>query len=249
MVTTVRQTMEERGLYQEGSRAELEGQFIAEEQVTIGRKSYTLSKISRWDAKVYTLELDSILQNQNPRIHDIFGRFAVNCFDLIRMVNQNTKQGFKGGEASGNELDLTMIMARQLYDPDNSASVRTTWVRSITSTGSKPYFEGTTTGAELTMGEEEGLIFLGMYNPATTPVVASLQISMNTEQLDIQSLDFETVDLEDGDPIIELKEPWTLPPEQSGEINAYYFQTGTDEMRPIGLFMKMARNLRSLTSP
>ncbi|KKN00585.1 hypothetical protein LCGC14_1136260, partial [marine sediment metagenome] len=34
-----------------------------------------------------------------------------------------------------------------------------------------------------------------------------------------------------------------------GEINAYYFQTGTDEMRPLGIWIKMAKNLRSLASP
>ncbi|GAI59581.1 unnamed protein product [marine sediment metagenome] len=70
---------------------------------------------------------------------------------------------------------------------------------------------------------------------------------MNTEPFDIQSLDFDQVHLQMGDVIIELKEPWTLPPEQSGLINVYYFQDGTDEMRPLGIFIKQAKQMRTLS--
>lgn len=245
---TVEQTMRTAGLVKDGSREALKNEFIAEETVDIGGKTYTLSKISYWDSKMFSNELDAMLQRQNPRIHDIYGRGAVNCFDLVRMVNTETKQGFAGALGSGNQLDATQLMARSLYDPDNSGSVRTTFVRTISSVGSKNFFEGSGSGNELTMAEEEGMIWLGWYNPAQTPVVDSFQIIMNTEALNIQSLDFDQVDLEDGDPIIEFKQPWTLPPEQSGEILAYYGATGTDEMRPIGLWIKMARNLRNLAT-
>ena len=248
-VKTVKQTLSDAGLYKEGKRDELRQQFIEEETVDIAGKSYTLSKISYWDSWIFANELDSILARQNPIIHDIFGRNAVSCFDLVRMVNTNTKQGHKGAGASGNELDFTQFMARQFYDPDNSTNMRVSWIRTIAAVGSKNFFEGTAAGAELTMGEEEGMIWLAMYNPAATPVVDSLQIIMNTESMNIQSLDFDQVDLEDGDPVIELKEPWTLPPEQSGEMLAYYHTIGTDEMRPLGLWVKMARNLRALATP
>jgi len=245
----VQEVMEAAGLYRSGSRDELKSQFIEEQQITLAGKSYQLSKISYLDARIFTEELDTILVQQNPLIHEIFAKDAVSLFDAIRMVNVNTKQGFKGALASGNELDFTLFMARQFEDPDAATDPRTSWIRAIASTGSKPFFEGTTSGSELTMGEEEAMIFLAFYNPAAIPCVDALQISMNTEPFDIQSLDFDQVHDEKGDVIIELKEPWTLPPEQSGEINAYYFQTGTDEMRPLGIWIKMAKNLRSLASP
>lgn len=254
-VRTVKQTLadardsRDQPLYKEGKRDDLRQQFIEEETVDIAGKSYTLSRISYWDSWLFANELDSVLARQNPRIHDIFGKNAVSCLDLVRMVNVNTKQGFRGAGGSGNELDAIQFIATAFYDPDSSTNKRTTWVRSISSAGSKNFFEGATAGAELTMAEEEGMIWLAMYNPATTPCVDSIQIIMNTEAFNIQTLDFDQVDLEDGDPIIELKEPWSLPPEQSGEILAYYPFTGTDEMRPIGLWVKMARNLRTLGTP
>lgn len=245
----VRQVMTDAGLYKEGTRDQLRQDYIAEEEITIAGKSYTLSKISYLDSKIFTDELDTILVQQNPLIHEIFAKNAVSLFDAARMVNVNSKQGFKGALASGNELDFTLFMARQFYDPDSSTNKRTTWVRNIASTGSKQYFEGATSGAALTMGEEEGQVWLAFYNPAQTPCVDAFQITQNTEPFDLQSLDFEQVQEQTGDVIIEFKEPWTLPPEQSGEMSAYYFRTGTDEMRPLGIWIKMAKNLRTLTSP
>ncbi len=250
----VRQVMSDAGLYKEGSKETLRSDFIAEEDVNIAGKSYTLSKISYLDAKIFTDELDTILVQQNPLIHEIYAKNAVTLFDAVRMANVNTKQGFKGALASGNELDFTLMMARQFYDPENSANKRVSWVRTVTpaqiaALAALDFFEGTNTGLELTMGEEEAMVWLAFYNPAQTPCIDAFQITMNTEPFDVQSLDFEQVGEHEGDVIVELKEPWTLPPEQSGRIEAYYFRAGTDETRPLGIWIKMAKNLRGLTTP
>lgn len=245
----VRQVMMDAGLYKEGTKDQLRSDFIAEEEIQLAGKSYTLSKISYLDSKIFTDELDTILVQQNPLIHEIYAKNAVSLFDAIRMANVNSKQGFKGALASGNELDFTLFMARQFYDPDNSTVKRVSWVRTIAATGQKNFFEGATAGAELTMGEEEAMIWLAFYNPAQVPCVDAFQVIMNTEPFDLQSLDFEQVHEQTGDVIIEFKEPWTLPPEQSGEILSYYFRAGTDEMRPLGVWIKMAKNLRTLATP
>lgn len=247
-VVTVERAMRDASLVKDGSREELKNSFIAEETVDIGGKTYTLSKISFWDAKMFASELDAMLQRQNPRIHDIYGRNAVSCFDLVRMVNTETKQGFGGSGGSGNQLDFNHFMARRFYDPDSSTNARASWVRTISSIGSKNFFEGATAGAELTMAEEEGMIWLGWYNPSLSPVVDAFQILMNTEAFNQQALDFDQVDDDEGDVIIEFKQPWTLPPEQSGEILAHYFATGTDDMRPIGLWVQMAKNMRNIAT-
>lgn len=236
--------------YRDGDNDTLKNQFMEEQTITLAGKSYTLSKISYLDVKIFALEMDSILVNQNPLIHEIYAKYATNIFDLIRMVNLNSKQGFKGALASGNELDVTLFNARQFYDPDNSTNKRVSWVRTVaTAPTTLQYFEGATAGVELTMGEEEGMLWLAFYNPATQSCVDAFQVTMNTEPYDIQSLDFEQFQTYQGDPIIEFKEPWTLPPEQSGEMSAYYFRNGTDEMRPIGVWIKMAKNLRALGTP
>jgi len=250
----VQAVMTDAGLYREGTRDDLKGQFIEEQTVLLAGKSYTLSKISYLDAKIFTEELDTILVQQNPLIHEIYAKNAVSLFDAVRMVNVNTKQGFKGALASGNELDFTLFMARQFGDPMTAMGTnRLSWVRTISAVAADEFFESDLStaahGDEMTMDEEEGMVWLAFYNPATVSCVDAIQITMNTEPFDIQSLDFEQVHTELGDVIIELKEPWTLPPEQSGKILAYYFRTGTDEMRPLGIWIKMAKNLRALASP
>ncbi len=249
---TVTQAMKDAGLYKDAppaTRDELRTTFIDEQTVELGGKQYDLSRISYLDAKIFADELDGKLSRLNPIIHDVFAKYGVNCFDLVRMVNVNSKQGFKGSSGSGNELDAIPFLAKAFYDPDSSTAKRSSWVRTIASTGSKLFFEGATASAELTMSEEEGQIWLAMYNPAVTPCVAAFLITMNADPHNLQGLDFDQMHTQLGEVLIEFKEPWTLPPEQSGKIDADYFQTGTDEMRPIGLWVKMARNLRAITTP
>jgi len=256
--------MMDAGLYKEGTKEQLRTDYIAEEEVTIAGKSYTLSKIAFLDAKIFTDEMDTILIQQNPLIHEIYAKNAVTLFDAVRMANVNSKQGFKGALASGNELDFTIMMARQFRDPDNAATLATTgrrlsWVRvinpalgAVPNVGIEWFFEDGLAAAhqaELVMTEEEAMVWLAFYNPAVIPCVDAFQVTMNTEPFDIQSLDFEQVHAQTGDVIVEMKEPWTLPPEQSGMITVHYFRAGTDEMRPLGIWIKQARNLRALLTP
>lgn len=246
---TVKSVLQQAGYYQDGSKAELQSQFIEEEDIQIGDKSYTLSRISKYDVNVFANELDGILSRMNPFIWDIFAKFSVNCLAAVRLANIQAKQGFRGASARGNELDALVFNARQFYDPDNSGTKRTSWVRTIAATGTKAFFEGATTGSALTLSEEECLIWLGFYNPALSPCSDAFQITINTDLFDIQGLDFDQVQVDKGDPIIEFKEPWILPPEEAGEIDVYYFQTGTDDLRPIGLWIKEAKNMRALATP
>lgn len=240
--------------YKDGTRAELKADYLPEGTIDLGGKSYTLAKIDMLSAKLFADELDSKLNRMNPFIYDVFAKYAVNCFDLIRMVNFNSKQGFRGATGSGNELDAIPFMARQFQDPDGAVqTARTSWEKTVlvADVGVDWFFEDFVVGAhggEQTMGEEEGMIWLAWYNPAQTPCVDAFQITMNTELYNIQSLDFDQFDEYHGDVVIEFKQPWTLPPEQSGKIQAYYFQAGTDEMRPIGLWVKMAKNVRALAT-
>lgn len=242
----VQQEMERVGYYREGTKEELRAQWMEEQTITLAGKEYALARISYLDAKIFTQEMDAILVQQNPLIHRLMAKNAQSMFDMVRMVNVNTKQGFKGALSSGNELDFVLFNPRLFYDPDVSGSPRTSWVRTISAVGQSNFFEGVSTGVELSMEEEEGMIWLAFYNPALDPCIDSFQIVMNTEPFNLQTLDFGMVHVDQGDVIVELKRPWTLPPEQSGEILAHYFQTGEDETQPLGIWVKMAKNLRNL---
>ena len=246
---TVRSVLSDAGYYPSagGSKEELQSQFVEEEVVDIGGKQYTLSRISKYDVKLFADQLDGVLERLNPFIWDIYAKRATNCLAAVRMANVNSKQGFRGAAAKGNELDFTLMGAREFYDPDNSGNTRTSWVRTIGVVGQKNIIEGTTTGAALTLAEETCDIYLAWYNPAVSPCLDSFQIVLNTDVFDIETLDFEKLQADLGDPIIELKNPFIIPPEEAYEILGYYFRTGTDEARPIGLRIKEAKNLRDLT--
>ncbi|KKM66362.1 hypothetical protein LCGC14_1481920 [marine sediment metagenome] len=221
--------------------------YVEEEDVVIGTRTYTLSRIAKADVRKFGDQLDRVLQRQNPFIHDIFARNAVQCIAAVRLANGDAKQGFLGAGAGGNQLDFTLMGAREFYDPDVSGSTRTSWVRTIAVVGSKNIVEGATTGLALTLAEATCDIYLAWYNPAALPCLDAHQLILNTDIKDVQTLDFEQLQVDQGDPIIEFKAPFIVPPEEGYEILGYYFRTGSDETRPIGLRIKQAKDLRSLT--
>lgn len=231
------------------TRQDLQGQFVEEETVDIGGKSYTLSRISKYDVKLFADQLDKVCARDNPFIWDVYAKYAVHCLAAVRLANIQSKQGFRGVSAKGNELDFSRMNARQFFDPDALPARRTTWVR-VVAAGTLAFLcDSTGAAIPLTIGEEECQIWLGWYNPATSPCSDMFQITLNTDLFDWQDMDFDRVDLEGGDVITEFKEPWILPPEEAGLINARYFVAGTDEMRPIGLWIKEAKNMRAMATP
>ena len=244
---SVVQTLKDAGFYQEGEPEDLKSQFVEQDQINLGGKTYSRSKFSRYDIKVFADQLENKIEQLDPLIQAVYAKNAVLLLSVIRIVNNESKQGFKGSAGSGNELDFIQLAARSFYDPDPSATARTKWSRPITSTGSKWFIEGLTSGANLIMGEEEALIVLAMFNPATNPCVDAVQVTKNSDSKNLDDLDFVMLNEEKGSPLIELKIPLILPPEETGRIAAYYFQTGTDEMQPIGLWIVQAKNLRDLT--
>ncbi len=244
--------------------AALENTYIKEATVRLGRpaKDYTLAKLSNGDIKRLGDEMDTLVVNLNPIIQDLYVKNALTILNAVRMVQDNTKQGFKGSLASGNELDIEFFGPRLFQDPDAAAGTRrTTWVRTITAAmvayRDCPYINDLTSPifappavpveVELTMVEEEALVLLGFVNDAATPCSNGFQITMNRDVYDIQDMDFEMAQPLTGTSLWEMKKPWTLPPEQSGKIEAYYYQVGTDETRPLGIWVKQSRELRDLT--
>lgn len=241
---TVFSTLKAKGYCDENATPD---QYIEEEQVTINGTNYTLTKLAKVDANTFAIELDSILCNMNPFIWNIYAKYAVNCLAALRLANKEDQQGYKGATASGNELDSLLFNARQFYDPDSAGNPRSKWDRTINSVGSKYFFIDSTGAAAKTLSLYESMIFLGWYNPLPDPCADAFQITLNTDVYDVQDLDFDKVNADNGEPIIEFKEPFIVPPNESALIQVYYYRTGTDGMRPLGLWFEEAKNLRSLT--
>jgi len=231
------------------TKEQLQSSYIATEQITINGRSYTLNQITQWDVKVFADELDARLRRMNPFIWEIFANNALNCLVAMRLANNEDSQGFGGAVGSGNAIDDAIFAARTFYDPDNQPNNRrNSWERTIAATGPKDFIVGATSGSSLSLTKYESMIFLAWYNPTDAPLVDMYQITYNTIAYDWQEVDFEENNIQQGDVVCEWKEPWILPPNESGYVAVDYYKTGLDTMRPIGLYFKESKNMRQMAS-
>ena len=223
-------------------------------------REHRMSEIDFADIKIFADELDIALRLQNPIVQSLFAKNAVMLANLVRCVNTETASGFKGFGGSGRQLDAILLRAEQFQDPDvalalGAAGERPDWIRAIgaahVAAAAPNFIEGdygiaTAHGSDLPMATTEGLAILGFANPAAAPCVDAVQVRYLAQNYNIQNLDFELANPFIGDAICELKQPFFLYPQETGLITVNYYQVGQDELRPIGLWVKMASNLRLL---
>jgi len=209
-----------------------------------------MAEIDYLDIKIFADELDIALKLQNPYVQSLFAKNAEGLVSLIRTVNDQTASGFKGAVGSGRQLDAIMLRAEQFQDPGAGATTpRTSWIRNIAAIANVVFIQSTAdTGAELAMTTTEALAILGFANPAAALCVDAAQISYLAQLANIQNLDFELANPFIGDSIVELKQPLYIYPQESASVTVRYYRVGSDELRPIGIWVKMAQNLRTLAS-
>ncbi len=225
-------------------------------------KDWTLSALEAADVVALGVEMDTLLVNLNPILQNLYVKNASFILNAIRMVNTETKQGFKGSLAGGGpELDIQFLTPRIFKDPDAAANtLRTTWNRTITAAmvtaRDCPFIHGLLSAAfappaalvevALPMTAFETVVILGLVNDAALPCCNGLQITANTIPYDIQDMDFELVDPFLGTTLWELKQPWTIPPLQTGLMHVRYYRAGNDELKPIGVWVRQSNTMRAL---
>lgn len=258
MQTSVAEALKTAGLYKETGR-------IQEEMlVTIlpngERREHKMAEIDYSDLKIFADEVDIDLQLQNPLVQSLFAKNAVGLAGLIRAVNVESASGFKGSVGSGRQLDAILLRAEQFQDPDPiilADGRRASWIRPVV-VGDigvvSNFIEGAMSlsvpaahGNPLPMATTEGLALLGFANPAATLCVDTVQITYLAQVYNIQNLDFELANPFIGDAIVELKQPLFIFPQETALVNINYYRSGfNDELRPIGIWVKMSQNLRLL---
>lgn len=260
MQTSVIESLQGAGLYKETGR--IEEQMLKTILPNGEVREHKMAEINYFDLKIFADELDIALKLQNPLVQALFAKNAVGLVNLIRVINCDSASGFKGSVSSGRQLDAILIRAEQLQDPDTAiaaggiANRRNSWIRTIGAGDIgvvSNFIEGdwaiaSAHGSPLPMGDEEGIALLGFANPAAALCVDTLQITYLSQLYNIQNLDFELANPFIGDSIIELKQPLFIFPKESSLLTVHYYRVGIDEMRPIGLWVKMASNLRLLVS-
>ena len=252
MKTSIVEALSAAGLYK--SQGRVATQMLRTTTPTGEVREHKMSEMDFHDIKIFADEMDIQLQHQNPYVAALLAKNAVAMVNLIRGVNEETASGFKGFNGSGRQLDAMLFRAEQFEDPDIVASTpRASWIRAIAAAANLQYVihpDGGAIGAkgDLTMGVNEGIVIFGFANPAATPCVSGLQLNYLGQQYNVQNCDFEMTNPFMGDAVVELKQPLTIWPREQGRIDIRYYRAGADEMRPIGIWVKMAQNLRALAT-
>lgn len=216
--------------------------------------THIMAQIDKKDISIFADELDIALLLQNKRVQSLYVKNAVAISQLIRVINYNTRSGFKGSVGAGNQLDAVQLRAEQFSDPLIVAITnRITWIRAVGAPGAAQFITAQDAGAvglkaALTMAANEGLCILGFANPAAAPCNSAFSIQYLGVNYNVQNLSFEMADPFVGDPIIELKQPLVVYPGENFLMNIYNYQAGVDELRPIGIWVKTATNLRALAT-
>jgi len=259
--TSVVEALKAAGLYKETGR--IEEQMLKTTLPNGEVREHKMSEIDYVDLKIFADELDIALKLQNPLVQSLFAKNADALVSLIRVINNDSASGFKGSVGSGRQLDAILLRAEQFQDPDTAivaggiANRRNSWIRTIGAGDIgvvSNFIEGDYAIApaghshHLPMADEEGIALLGFANPAAALCVDTLQITYLAQLYNIQNLDFELANPFIGDSIIELKQPLFIYPKESALLTVHYYRVGIDELRPIGLWVKMASNLRLLVS-
>ncbi len=239
------------GLYRENGKI---GQETLRKISPDGKeRNYIMGEIDYSDLKTMADELDVVLRLQDPLIQSLFAKNARQIAEMVRVVNYNTRSGFKGSTGSGNALDQLMFRAEQFQSPDAAGILaRTTWLRAV---GIGPLQMicaadalGANTHAAYTVAANEALAILGFANTAAAPCTSAFSFTYIGQPYNVQNLQFELASIVYGDVVVELKQPLFVMPGETILLNTYYYQAGNDELRPIGLWVKTANLMRALAT-
>ena len=247
------------GLYKETGR--IEEQMVKTITANGEIKEHKMAEMDYLDIKTFGDEMDIALKIQNPRVQELFAKNSVGMVNLIRAVNVESASGFKGSVGAGRQLDAIMLRAEQFQDPDVAVGLlpgrRASWIRTITAAmvalAANNFIEADwgaagPHGAELPMATTEGFALLGFANPGAQLCVDTVQISYIAQAYNVQNLDFEMANPFIGDSIVELKQPLYIFPQETALVTLNYYLAGIDELRPLGIWVKMSQNLRLLAS-
>lgn len=262
--TSIVETLKAAGLYKETGRLPEQTlkTVLPDGQIT----EHLMAEIDFYDLKTLGDELDVKLANENPIIQALYGKNAVAIASAVRVVNTESGSGYKGAVGSGRQLDAVILRPEQFQNPDIAGTPaapgppRVTWDRVIVVAPALPsvgvdnnFIVDPTCGllplvVPLAMATTEALLIFAFADPAPQPAVTALQITYLSRQYNIETIDFDQTQAFSGWPLLELKEPLIIYPREDALVQVIYNRAVTDGLRPIGLWIKMSSNLRTLTT-
>lgn len=215
--------------------------------VAIGDKAYTAADISGEDIEILAQELDTIIdREQNPTLAAIIARGSPRILDCVRMVNANTKQGYKGAAARGMQLLAQPLAVADLYI-SAAATARTTWLVTITAVAAAQWSGDSTNTNDMLESSLPVIshVVLGFVDPVEVPKIDKIQLIKNGDPwcYEVLTFNWRATFGDHRTPTYELKQPWMIPPGEKYYIACNRYLTGDDKLQPIGFVIKRATDI------
>ena len=228
----------------------IRGQPYLKDSVTIAGKENAALDPKEDDFATFVSEMVVIAKRQrNPMVGDIIARNSPRLWDLIRLVNAYTKQGFGGASSRGDRLLFNPLEPRDLGRAGGfpGTSPPDSWLQVPATVGAARLWPPTSGNIVLTVSSlaHLGHVYFGFVDPVAIPKVNSIQLVLDSDAWPEEILDWEWRESY-GDtetPIYELKQPWMIRPGASYRISVRNYITGEDRLTPIGFSVKRAQEI------
>lgn len=221
-----------------------------------GEKQSALD-ISADDLAILGQELDAFADiERNPVVAAIIARGAPRILDAVRMVNYETKNGYKGAGARGHELVVNPIGVNDLLEAnpataglaaDSKGAAAENWLITVTSAAAACYSGDATYNNQMLVSSLPVLshVFLGWVNPIEVPKAEMIQLIKDGDPWTPENFTWQWRDTfgDNRVPTYEQKQPWVIPPGRSYYIAVDYYITGDDKLQPIGFTVKRATDI------
>lgn len=231
-------------------RNQLPGQPYILNSVVVGDKQLGAQDPTAADFDIFLNEMIVMTKRQrNPMVADIIARNSPRLWDVVRMVNNNTKLGYGGASGRGGRLLLNPLEPRDLGRGGGfpGTAPPASWLQTPTTTGAARLWPPTSGTIDLTISSLPvlGHVYFGFVNPVPTPKVNDIQLVLDSDPWPEEILDWEWREgFGDSEtPVYELKMPWVIRPGASYRISVRNYITGEDRLTPIGFSVKRALDI------
>jgi len=218
----------------------------------LSQTSRSMASISLDNVETFAYEMDNVIRALHPAVKDMIVRNAKSLLDTLRVLNVETKAGFRGATGSGNTIDFAISRAADYLDPDGAAATtyRRSWKRYLSDVSiSSAFITGTGgSSADWTLTEEQAALLIGFVNRADIePKSSAVKITYNSDPMNYQALNFGLREVTEQNIVVyELKESAMVAPEQSIKVEARYDGVGYDYLEPIIVLFERSIDLRTM---
>jgi hypothetical protein len=229
---------------------QLQGQPYVKDKVWVAGKEGAALDPDQNDFNTFVAEMVVIAKRQrNAMVGDIIARNSPRLWDVIRMVNANTKVGYGGGGSRGDRLVLNPLEPRDLGRGGGwpGTAPPDSWLQVPATVGAARLWPPTSGTITLTISSLPviGHVYFGFVNPVPVPKVNIVQLLLDSDAWPEEVIDWEWRESY-GDtetPVYELKQPWVIKPGGAYRISVRNYITGEDRLTPIGFSVKRASDI------